>query len=692
MKYILLFSGILLPLLLQAQKENNYWAFGHNAGLNFNQNPPTVFPTELQSWEGGSVFFSDAYGNKLFYSNGNTVWDAGNNIMPNGTGLLGNGPASPGFPCSSAQGTVAAQSISDPDQYYLFTLDAVEDVPPSGMGKLRYSVIDMSLNGGMGDIVAGQKNIVLEDSLCEKMVLIPGDGCHYWLVVHHVAQPVYYAFRIDAGGIDPAPVTSTGILPGMMGIGMITVSPDTRRITLSHYLSGLEIAAFDKTTGMVSNASQFSATNLFGMSTHCFSADNTKLYLCRNYRLLQYDATLFPNINAMEASAVEIATSGNAPFGYMRRGPDDKIYIPAYTNPNLAVIHNPNDPGAACNYDLSGIALPTFAQFPNPVSPSNPYYGLGLGQPVLSIQNLVGPGPGSLKDTLVCAGAKLTFSVSTGRDHYVWNTGNTTHTITVSQPGTYWVHSWLGCRIYADTFVVHTIALNDWSLGNDTTICSDASLTLDAFDPAIDHYQWSDGSTASTYTATAAGSYMVKADVDGCSFSDTLNIAVYEPYVAIRQRDTTLCNDRTIKLEATAWPKSSYLWSNDVADSVLLVKAPGSYVVEATNICGTYTDSVKIDMIRCDCRSFIPNAFSPNGDGHNDLFELQLNCPRVEAFQLFIFNRYGQCIFQSDNPGRKWDGFFKGIPLDAGTYFYYLRYQGAGLETVEQKGDIVLIR
>ena len=692
MKFALSLIGIILPALLWAQGENNHWALGHNVGLDFNQNPPAIFQTPLQCWESGSIFFSNASGNPMFYSNGNEVWDANNNVMPNGSGIDGNGPASPGFPCSAAQGTLAAQTVVNPNQYYLFTLDAVEDVPPYGLGKLRYSVIDMRLNGGLGDVVATQKNIVLEDSLCEKMVLVPGDGCHYWLIVHHVNKPTYYAFKIDAGGVHTVPVVSTGILQGMMGIGMMAVSPDTRRITFSHYMSGFEMAVFDKTNGAISNVNQFSNQNQGGMSSHCFSEDNTKLYLFRNGRLMQYDATLFPNINAMEASGVEIASGSNAPFGYMRRGPDKKIYIATYINPSLAVINDPNNPGLACNYDLNGLPLPPFAQFANPASPVNPYYGLGVGQTVLSMQGLVGPGPSTKKDTLVCPGSKLTFAVPQGREYYRWNNGDTTASIQVTEPGIYWAHSWQNCTKYTDTFIVDMVRLDNWGLGADTTLCPGVSLLLNAYDPGIDHYQWQDGSTGSTYTATRPGIYRVKAFVGDCVFSDTLNIGVFNTYARIRENDTTLCSGKMILLHADASPESAYLWNNGSRDAVLEVNTSGTYTVEATNECGRYSDSVKVTMLPCDCRSFVPNAFSPNGDGRNDVFELQLNCPQVDFFQLFIFNRYGQRIFQADNPGQHWDGIFNGKALDTGTYFYYLKYKGAGKEVVEQKGDIMLIR
>lgn len=691
MKYSLLFSCIFLPLLLHAQDENNYWAFGHRAGIDFSQNPPVVFETELVAWEGGSVYAADAAGNKLFYSNGNTVWDAADNVMPNGNGIAGNGPASPGFPCSAAQGTLAAQSIAHPEQYYLFTLDAGE-AAPYGLGKLRYSVIDMTLNGGLGDVAGGTKNIVLEDSLSEKMLLAPGKGCYYWLLVHHVSRPLYYAFRIDAGGINPVPVISTGILPGLMGIGMMALSPDATRVTMSHYLSGFEIATFDNATGIVSDARQFSDFSLFGMSSHCFSSDNTKLYLCRNNRLLQYNATLYPNVAALEASAVEIATGNDAPFGYMRRSPQGKIYIPNYNTPSLALINDPDNPGLACNYIQNGIILPVFTQFPNPVNPPSPYYGLGLGQDVFSSRDLTSAGPSSRTDTQICAGTRLTLTAMPDREYYLWQNGNSTPELMVDAAGTYWVHSWKGCQVYADTFDVAVVGLNNWGLGPDTTVCPGALLPLDAYAPEIEHYTWQDGSHTSGYQAKGKGIYTVTAAVGDCRFSDTLVVEEYMPYARILQGDTTICNDRSLTLQATGSPQSTYAWNTGATDPVLQVTTPGTYIVQASNVCGNYADTVTVAMTRCDCLGFVPNAFSPNGDGLNDLFELRLNCPGATLFRFRVFNRFGQCIFYSEQPGVRWDGYYKGQHLDAGTYFYSLDYKSPEGERIFRKGDILLIR
>ncbi|MFA6060110.1 MAG: hypothetical protein WC756_18045 [Taibaiella sp.] len=151
--FTLLFLMILSRLAF-AQGENNMWTFGIHNGLDFNNNPPTFFQSSNMSAE-GCASVASAGGSLLFYSNGNNIWNVSGTVMPNGSGILGNGAYPGAITGSSAQGVAIVKSMSNSNQYYLFTLDALEQITTSYPGYLRYSVIDMSLDGGNGDVVAG---------------------------------------------------------------------------------------------------------------------------------------------------------------------------------------------------------------------------------------------------------------------------------------------------------------------------------------------------------------------------------------------------------------------------------------------------------------------------------------------------------------------------------------------------------
>jgi gliding motility-associated-like protein len=675
-----------------AQNENINWMFGHHTRLNFSSSPPVISESNMQCWEGGSVCFSDGVGNLMFYSNGNQVWNANGNVMPNGNNILGNGPTATlpyGYPCSSAQGAMAVQSIRNNSQYYLFVLDAMEDGPPWALGRLRYSVIDMTLNGGLGDVVASQKNIILDDSMTEKMTVIKADGCGFWLVTHKMYTNNYSAFKIDAGGISTTPVISSGQIPGELGYGMLNASSDGKILVMTSAAPGVEISNFNNVTGTISNAGYFTTPG--GKLGACISPDNTKLYVGHYNKLSQYDLSSFPNVATVLASEQIISTS--ITYGQMRRGPDGKIYVANVNTDNMAIIKDPNNSGLACNYELYGMMRPAFAQFP-PIPPNTTpgQYGSGLGQEVMPATNMIQHMVRSVIDTTLCAGAPIVLSVADDADYYLWNTEDSTSSLTINTPGTYWVKSFINCDAYVDTFHVSSTGYEDWNLGNDTAICPQSSIILDAFRPEITTCTWQNGSQATAINVSEAGKYWATVMYNNCSLSDTIEVSVMTPFVRIMERDTAICAGAEVILHAMAFPESFFLWGSGGVGPALTTNKAGTYVVYAGNVCGTFTDSIQVEAKICDCKILVPTAFSPNGDGENDRYMIPMECSKLASFELRIFNRYGQPVFQTNDSKQGWNGFFKGKPADIGSYFFMLMYSTEDGNLVKQKGSIDLVR
>src|SRR5690606_34773751 len=106
------------------------------------------------------------------------------------------------------------------------------------------------------------------------------------------------------------------------------------------------------------------------------------------------------------------------------------------------------------------------------------------------------------------------------------------------------------------------------------------------------------------------------------------------------------------------------------------------------------SDSIVVDELYCDCPMMIPNAFSPNGDGVNDVFKPGLPgaCP-VSDYKMQIYNRWGQMVYVGHLPEDGWDGTVSGKPADAGVYYYQL-FMRTGLRGVEQvkQGEFILLR
>ncbi|MEO5570469.1 MAG: hypothetical protein ABIT08_17265 [Bacteroidia bacterium] len=200
LKGILFFAGgCSISTSVNAQKETYNWHFGNNNFISFVSGTPVVLPgcAINQNLQEGCSDMSDAAGNVLFYTDGSNVWNSNNTVMLNGSGLLGN--------YSSTQGALIVPKPGNVAQYYVFSL---EDIGTTN-NILRFSLVDMTLSGGSGDVVSSQKNIFVADSMTEKQVVVKhSNGIDYWLVTHKRTSDEFQCYLITPAGISAAPVSS----------------------------------------------------------------------------------------------------------------------------------------------------------------------------------------------------------------------------------------------------------------------------------------------------------------------------------------------------------------------------------------------------------------------------------------------------------------------------------------------------
>lgn len=160
------------------------------------------------------------------------------------------------------------------------------------------------------------------------------------------------------------------------------------------------------------------------------------------------------------------------------------------------------------------------------------------------------------------------------------------------------------------------------------------------------------------------------------------------------ETEIRLCEEAAVELNAVIPGAVAYLWEDGSTAPMFQVEEAGTYSVSVTlESCAVVTDSISVVMDDCRCRPVFPNAFSPNGDGVNDLFGI-LMPEDCQGFQLEfrIFNRWGGEVFQTSTPGEAWDGNLKGRPAPADTYLYTLEFTGANGEHLSLAGDVTLIR
>lgn len=249
------YSIVILLVILCSSKiisqtqSTSIWYFGHHAGLKFqNGNPVALSNGQINNIEGCSVM-CDNNGNLMFYTDGVTVWNKNHIPMPNGAGLSGN---------TSATQTTIVRKPSNCLQYYIFYHSGQIDL------KAYYAIVDMTLNGGLGDIIVSTKNTLLYSQANEKITSVNHqNGTDVWVIFHEHLTNKFMAYLVTATGLN-APVNSNvgPVHQNMIGYmkdshkgnkiaTAITFTPDTR----------VELYDFNNATGVISNPVLFNNWN-----------------------------------------------------------------------------------------------------------------------------------------------------------------------------------------------------------------------------------------------------------------------------------------------------------------------------------------------------------------------------------------------------------------------------------------------
>ena len=586
---LLLFALFLLPLslLCQAQNENNIWYFGDHAGLDFNSGSPVPLNNSaMWTWE-GSAIISDSTGNLLFYTNGIEVYDKNHATMPNGAGLLGG--------TSSASAAVIIPRPGTTDKYFVFTTPNSFDTHG-----LRYSEVDMTLNGGDGDVTA-TKNVLIQDSTAEKVIAVPhANKIDYWIIVHQAVVGRYLAFHVSATGVNPVPVVSYGTVTHNFYFGyagnMRASLDGTKVASLQGSAFAVELFDFDNSTGVLSNLTVISTAK--GPNGVEFSPDGKLMYVTEHWSVLTTDLYQY-DVSSGDSSTILASQifidSINVAGGQLLLGPDCKIYHTRYFTSYLDVIENPNTPGVGCN----------FTQMSIDISP---------GSCILGLPNMTRLHSQDFrKDSIVvlslgCKGDTACFAIeSNSADSVLWDFGDPASGIennsaidtgkhVFGASGIYAVslYSWLNGIPDTLTVAVEIGEVAPFSLGNDTIFCMGSTLILSAYQNGV-NYLWQDSSTADSLAVTQTGVYWLELTSASCTASDTVNVIVNSPPIISLIPDTMICDGELLLLDASH-PNATYLWQDGSSDSTFIVSQTGSYWVEGTLNGCTATDSVYVTV------------------------------------------------------------------------------------------------
>ncbi|MEO8085670.1 MAG: T9SS type A sorting domain-containing protein [Bacteroidota bacterium] len=337
----------LIPTFAFSQKENNVWYFGNGAGIDFNSGSPVGLNNGAMFTTEGCASIADTAGSLLFYTDGVTVFNKVHSTMVGGTGLLGGN--------SSSESAIIVQQPGSNSLYFIFT------TPNQGsLDGLNYSIVDMSLQGGMGEVIS--INNLLHAPIGEKVCATHhNNGTDYWIVAHEYNTDAFYTYQLSVAGVNPVPVVTNIGLVHTGYHGYLKFSPDATKIGLAvGEANELELFDFDNSTGIISNPVTFPTTYFYPYGVE-FSSDNSKFYIAQSgvgaaTGIYQFDM-LAGSGAAIIASGQLVGTTSNQYQGPLQLGPDGKIYCARYLTGYVGVIVNPNAAGLACNYIDTAVFL-----------------------------------------------------------------------------------------------------------------------------------------------------------------------------------------------------------------------------------------------------------------------------------------------------------------------------------------------
>jgi hypothetical protein len=421
-KILLLLLTCLSFFKLSAQKETSNWYFGYRSALSFeSQDPIPRTDGVIKAVQGTAVASNKDTGELLFYTDGRNFWNRHHQLMQNTHSLP--------FNCYSniTQPAIILPSNKNDFLFHVFCIRPSREVetrhsnscahsidktniPPGESGlNLYYYLIDMRLANGLGNVVEGLSNIIVQTNVVEKITAIPhANGEDFWVLTHEWMSSAFYAFHFSEPSIVDVVSTEIGSVHGAYGglyfedemRGELKASPDGRRVVTAVYSEArpFDLFNFDATTGSFSN--YVNLGNIAGQYGVSFSPDNSKLYVSSDSRatstpyrdiILQFDLGM-EDPGSIAASAKSIIVNNprtnlppsgvidgwsTVPKG-MALAPDGRLYVSGNEprdeideNHILVVIDKPNKPGFECDVNFrrfnfgsgkTGVGLPNFMQ------------------------------------------------------------------------------------------------------------------------------------------------------------------------------------------------------------------------------------------------------------------------------------------------------------------------------------------
>lgn len=572
-----------------AQKEASYVIIDGGVALNFGSTNVSVencavIPTPQPN---ATASISDKDGQLLFYTDGNNVWNKNHVLMPHGTGLAGN-------PCGSQTVVIVPIIETNNQLFYIFTADnsgilSCDRTFPND-SLFSYSIIDMRLNNGLGDVC--KKNILLLNNVNALVAAIKhSNSVDTWVITRQFTTNSFYVYKVNACGVSSPQIFDLGPRQLMYYGNTLCVSPNGKWITTTLYNSVLNTVShflfrFDKSTGTISS-DYFNLGNSTNAVGTAFSPNSNYIYVTNFFgRLYRYDLTSDDSTTISASAELISAIPSNEVVWNLQNAIDGSIYFSKTTSNNFDAITNPDNSISQINYVPNKIPTSTImygranyiADYFNPsyFSPSQE-----IGYPDFEIES-----------------------------HYCYS-----DTVKIN---------------FTTSFLLDSVK---WVYQNQTTLKKDSSNKLDGemvFGEKGD------------YNVFLHRYYKCYSDV---VVKQTIIDSIYDILI----NDTLyFCKEKTVTINVPPGERL-YVWNSDTTNSnQYIVSNEGKINIDILNACGVFSDSMEVfnDEV------VMNNLITPNGDHLNDKLIIQSKSGALS--EISIYNSWGSRIFYDKNYSNEW--------------------------------------
>jgi gliding motility-associated-like protein len=288
----------------------------------------------------------------------------------------------------------------------------------------------------------------------------------------------------------------------------------------------------------------------------------------------------------------------------------------------------------------------------------------------------------------LCPGESVTITAGLNWDQVVWNNAIYSAQLEVSNEGTYSVVvTENGCSSEGEV-VVTEVLMPIIELGPDQSICEDDAITFSLPVSAA----WNTGINGSQLSVSQAGTYTATYQDGQCTVTDSVHVDIMPLPNLNLPASIVGCLEEPVTIYAYQPENFYYIWSTGETTDQITVSEFNDYTVTAGNNCGIISATVEVDFEDCTFSLFIPNSFTPDNDGINDVWKI--GSYNIASLKIVIIDRWGMPVFSAEKPDFVWTGgvnegdFYAGD----GVYFYQMEFESEKGVLGTREGHIILIR